>query len=84
LITGASLSVGRSIALGLADHSAAIAVNYSATQRMRRSARPDGAQETHAAARSRGVDACLVEADLSEKGAGRRVVAAATAALGGV
>jgi NAD(P)-dependent dehydrogenase (short-subunit alcohol dehydrogenase family) len=30
VITGASLSIGRSIALGLADHGAAIAVNYSA------------------------------------------------------
>jgi NAD(P)-dependent dehydrogenase (short-subunit alcohol dehydrogenase family) len=30
LITGASLSIGRSIALGFAEHGAAIAVHYSA------------------------------------------------------
>jgi NAD(P)-dependent dehydrogenase (short-subunit alcohol dehydrogenase family) len=30
LVTGASLSIGRSIALGFADHGAAIAIHYSA------------------------------------------------------
>jgi NAD(P)-dependent dehydrogenase (short-subunit alcohol dehydrogenase family) len=83
LITGASLSIGRSIALGFAEHGAAIAVHYSATADKALD-RSDAAQETLAAIRSRGVDACLVEADLAEQDAGRRVVADANAALGGV
>src|SRR6185312_3196432 len=83
LITGASLSIGRSIALGFADHGAAIAIHYSAAAD-KAFGRPDAAQETRAAVESRGVDACLIEADLAEKDAARRVVAAATAGLGGV
>ena len=83
LITGASLSIGRSIALGFADHGAAIAVHYSAAAD-KAFGRPDAAQETRAAVQSRGVDGCLVEADLAEEDAGRRVVAAAITALGAV
>ena len=66
LITGASLSIGRSIALGFADHGAAIAVHYSAVAD-KALGRPGAAQDTQAAVRSRGVDACLVEADLAEE-----------------
>jgi hypothetical protein len=41
-------------------------------------------QETLTAVQSRGVRACLVEADLAQDGAGRQVVAGAAAGLGGV
>jgi len=83
LITGASVSIGRSIALGFAEHGAAIALHYSAAADKAFNC-SDAAQETLAAVRSRGVDACLAEADLAEEGAGRRVVAEATAGLGGL
>jgi NAD(P)-dependent dehydrogenase (short-subunit alcohol dehydrogenase family) len=83
LVTGASLSIGRSIALGFAEHGAAIAVHYSAAADKALD-RSGAAQETLAAVQSRGVDACLVQADLAEEDAGRRVVADATAGLGGV
>ena len=83
LVTGASLSIGRSIALGFADHGAAIAVHYSGAAD-KAFGRPDVASETLAAVHSRGVDACLVEADLAQEGAGRQAVAAAAAGLGGV
>ena len=46
--------------------------------------RSDAAHDVLAAVQSRGVDACLVEADLAGQGAGRCVVAAATAGLGGM
>ena len=59
LITGASLSIGRSIALGFAEHGAAISVHYSAAADKAFN-RSDAAQETLTAVRSRGVDACLV------------------------
>lgn len=83
LVTGASLSIGRSIALGFADHGAAVALHYCATAD-EAFGRPDAAQQTLAEIESRGVGGCLVEADLAEKGAGGRAVSAAAAALGGV
>jgi NAD(P)-dependent dehydrogenase (short-subunit alcohol dehydrogenase family) len=83
LVTGASLSIGRSIALGFADHGAAIAIHYSAAAD-EAFGRPGAAQETLAAVQARGVGGCLVEADLSQEGAGRQALAAATGGLGGV
>jgi NAD(P)-dependent dehydrogenase (short-subunit alcohol dehydrogenase family) len=83
LVTGASLSIGRSIALGFADHGAAIAIHYSAAAD-NAFGRPDAVQETLTAVQSRGVRACLVEADLAQDGAGRQVVAGAAAGLGGL
>jgi len=83
LITGASLSIGRSLALGFADHRASIAIHYSAAAD-RAFGHPDAAQETLDQVRTRGVGACLVEADLARAGAGRDVVAHAVAGLGGV
>src|SRR5262245_37358619 len=83
LITGASLSIGRSLALGFADHGAAIAVHYSAAAD-KAFGQPDAAQETLAAVKSRGVAACPVEADLSREGAGREAVEKAVAGLGGI
>jgi NAD(P)-dependent dehydrogenase (short-subunit alcohol dehydrogenase family) len=83
LVTGASLSIGRSIALGFADHGAAIAVHYCAAADQA-FGQPDAAQETLAAVQSRGVRACLVEADLAREGAGGQAFAGAAAGLGGV
>ena len=83
LITGASLSIGRSLALAFADHGASIAIHYSATAD-RAFGHPDAAQETLDQVKARGVGACLVEADLARAGAGRDVVAHAVAGLGGV
>jgi NAD(P)-dependent dehydrogenase (short-subunit alcohol dehydrogenase family) len=83
LITGASLSIGRSLALGFADHSAAVALHYSAAADTA-FGQPDAARHALEAVKSRGVDACLVEADLAHAGAGRAIVAKAIDGLGGV
>lgn len=83
LITGASLSIGRSLALGFADHGAAIAVHYSAAADSA-FGQPNAAQQTLAEVKARGVQACLVEADLGQEGAARQAVAAAANELGGV
>jgi NAD(P)-dependent dehydrogenase (short-subunit alcohol dehydrogenase family) len=83
LITGASLSIGRSVALGFADHGAAIAIHHSAAADQA-FGRPDAAGETLAAVKARGVDACVVEADLARPGAAREAVDKAVEALGGV
>lgn len=83
LVTGASMSIGRSIALGFADHGAAVAVHYSAAADAR-AGLPDAARATLDEVRSRGVDGCLVEADLAQEGGGRRAFELAAAGLGAV
>ncbi len=83
LITGASLSIGRSLALGFADQGASIAIHYSAAAD-KAFGQPDAAQETLAGVTSRGAAGCLVEADLAVEGAARQAVTEAAAALGGV
>src|SRR5690348_12006165 len=83
LITGASLSIGRSLALGFADQGADIAIHYSAAADAA-FGRPDAAQETLVAATSRGVRGCLVESDLARSGEARRTVTEAAEKLGGV
>jgi NAD(P)-dependent dehydrogenase (short-subunit alcohol dehydrogenase family) len=83
LITGASLSIGRSLALGLADHGASVAVQYSAAADQA-FGHPDAAEETVAALKARGVGACLIEADLARVGTGRDIVDQAIAALGAI
>ena len=83
LITGASLSIGRSLALGFADHGADIAVHYSAAADAA-FGQPDAARETLAAVTARGVRSCLVESDLAQPGAGRETVTAAATGLGGI
>src|SRR5438552_15156681 len=83
LITGASLSIGRSLALGFADHGAAVAIHYSA-EADRAFGHPDAAQETLAAVKARGAAACVVEADLARPGVGREIVANASDELGGI
>src|SRR5689334_23322866 len=83
LVTGASLSIGRSIALGFAERGAAIAIHYSAAADAA-FGQPDAAQATLAAVEAHGTSAYLIEADLAPEGAGQRVIAAAAAGLGGV
>jgi len=83
LVTGASLSIGRSLALGFADHGADVAVHYCAAAD-EAFGQPDAAQETLAAVITRGVRGCLVECDLAPAGAARQVVGEATTKLGGV
>lgn len=83
LVTGASMSIGRSIALGFADHGASVAVHHSAAADAT-AGLPDAARATVDEVRARGVDACLVEADLAVEGSGHRAVDLAVAGLGGV
>lgn len=83
LITGASLSIGRSLALGFADHGAAVALHYSCAAD-EAFGQPNAAQKALAEVKARGVSACLVEADLSREGSGRDAVEKAVAGLGGV
>src|SRR6266540_205958 len=83
LVTGASVSIGRSIALGLADHGASIAVHHSA-EADARAGLPHAAGATVDEVRGRGVEACLVDTDLALGGGGRLAVERATAALGAI
>ena len=83
LITGASMSIGRSIALGFADHGASVAVHHSADADAK-AGLPDAAQSTLDEVRMRGVDGCLVEADLAVEGSGRRAVELAIERLGAI
>src|SRR5690348_9069549 len=83
LITGASMSIGRSLALAFASQRASIAIHYSSAADAAVSL-PDAAQATLADVRARGADGCLVESDLAERGAGRRTVESAIAQLGRV
>jgi NAD(P)-dependent dehydrogenase (short-subunit alcohol dehydrogenase family) len=83
LITGASLSIGRSLTLGFADRGADIAIHYSAAADAA-FGRPDAARETQTAVTARGVRSCLVESDLARPGAACQIVDEATARLGGV
>jgi glucose 1-dehydrogenase len=83
LITGASMSIGRSLALAFADHGASIVVHYSADADAKLGL-PGAARATADKVRSRGVKACLVEADLLPEGSGIEIVQRANAALGSV
>lgn len=83
LVTGASMSIGRAIALGFADHGASVAVHYSAAADAR-AGLPDAARSTLDELRSRGAAGCLVDADLAVEGGGRRAFDLAAAGLGGI
>jgi glucose 1-dehydrogenase len=83
LITGASMSIGRCLALGFAEHGASIAVHYSAVADANLGL-PDAARATADEVRSHGVEACLVEAELLREGSGIEIVQRASAALGSV
>lgn len=83
LITGASVSIGRAIALGFADHGAAIAVHHSAAADAAFGL-PDAAAQTVAEIRAKGAAAHAVEADLAEVDGPRRAFDGALAALGSI
>ena len=57
LITGSSRGIGRGIALKLAECGVAVAVHYHKDER--------AAADTLARVRERGVDGCVVQADVS-------------------
>lgn len=83
LVTGASMSIGRAIALGLAEAGADIAVHFS-PEADRAAGLPDAAAETVAAVAALGRRAVRMPADLSHPGAGREAAARAATELGGL
>lgn len=83
LITGASMSIGRSIALGFADHGASVAIHHSSAADAK-AGLPDAARITLEEMRSRGVSGCVVDADLALEGGGRDAFEQALAAFGGI
>lgn len=83
LVTGASMSIGRAIALALAEAGAHIAVHHAAAAD-RAMGLPDAAEETVQAIVGLGCRAEKLDVDLAKVGAGHRLVAAAEAALGPV
>jgi NAD(P)-dependent dehydrogenase (short-subunit alcohol dehydrogenase family) len=83
LVTGGSLSIGRSIALAFADAGADVAIHHSAAADQA-FGRPGAAEEAAASLRERGARAAIVEADFEVAGEARRTVEAAMQALGGV
>ena len=83
LVTGGSMSIGRAIALGFADHGASVAIHHSRAAD-EAFGLPDAADETLAAVRARGAESCLIEADLATEGGGRLAVERAIAEMGGV
>jgi len=83
LVTGASVSIGRAIALGFADHGAAVAVHYSAAADTAFGL-PDAAAATVAEIRAKGATAHAIEADLAAADGPKRAFDGALAALGSV
>lgn len=83
LITGASVSIGRAIALGFADHGARIVVHHSA-EADAAFGLPDAAAQTVSEIRSRGAVAHAVEADLAAVDGPTRAFDGAISALGQV
>jgi len=81
LITGASLSIGRAIALGFAEHGADIAVHHAA-EADRAFGFPDAAKDTVTQIRALGREAHAIEADLAKPGGPKRAFDGAVAALG--
>ena len=76
LVTGGAVRIGRRLSLEVADMGLDVAVHYHSSR--------DAAEQTAAACRSRGVRSEVVAGDLGSAEGCRRVVAQATAALGGL
>lgn len=83
LVTGGSVSIGRSIALAFADAGADVAIHHNGAADVA-FGKPDAAQETANSIGERGGRAVIIEADFAVPGEARRTVAAASDALGGV
>ena len=76
LVTGARRAIGRAIALGLAEHGAAVAIHHLAE--------PEEAGAVVAEAERLGARAVAVAADIGEAGACRRLVEETRERLGGL
>jgi NAD(P)-dependent dehydrogenase (short-subunit alcohol dehydrogenase family) len=83
LVTGASMSIGRSIALAFAEAGADTALHYSAKVDAALG-QPDAIGEVAARAEAFGVRAPVIDLELTQPGAGRDAVERAAAALGGI
>ncbi|MBI3503593.1 MAG: SDR family oxidoreductase [Proteobacteria bacterium] len=83
LVTGGSVSIGRAIALGFAEHGASVAIHHSAAADAAFGF-PDAARDTVAAIRAFGVGGHAVEADLADAQGPRHAYEGAVAALGSV
>jgi NAD(P)-dependent dehydrogenase (short-subunit alcohol dehydrogenase family) len=83
LVTGGSLSIGREIALVIAEAGADIAIHHLRAADAA-FGQPAAAAETVSAIEARGAKAVAVEADFSKPGEAKRCVDEAREALGGV
>jgi NAD(P)-dependent dehydrogenase (short-subunit alcohol dehydrogenase family) len=83
LVTGGSVSIGRSIALAFADAGADVAIQHSADAD-RAFDKADAATQTVDAIRARGARGVAIEADFAVPGEARQTVVSAGEALGGV
>lgn len=75
LITGAGKRLGQAMAVALAQDGYDVAIHYQSSR--------EGAEHTAEAVRAAGTRAVLVQADLSNEGETRELIAKATEALGG-
>lgn len=83
LVTGGSVSIGRALVRAFAEQGADVAIHYAAAADKAFNL-PDAAVETAQECSGRGARTAVIEADLVEPGAGRRVVEEAIAKLGKV
>ena len=83
LVTGGSVSIGRSIALAFADAGADVAIHHAAAADAA-FGKSDAAQEVAGIIRERGRRAAIIEADFAIAGEARRTVESAATALGGI
>ena len=83
LVTGGSVSIGRSIALAFADAGANVAIHHAQAADVA-FGKPDAAQETGRLIGERGRRFAIIEADFAVAGEARRTVRAAADALGSV
>jgi glucose 1-dehydrogenase len=83
LVTGGSVSIGRSIALAFAEAGADVAIHYARAADVA-FGKPDAAEETAGLIRQGGGKCAVIEADFAKPGEGRRSVEAAIAALDGI
>src|ERR1700733_2989382 len=82
LVTGGSVSIGRSIALAFADAGADVAIHHARAADIAFE-KPEAVEETAGLIRQAGSKCAVIEADFEKSGEARRTVEAATAALGG-
>ena len=83
LVTGGSVSIGRSIALAFADAGADVAIHHAQSADVA-FGKADAAAETASLIRERGVRATVIEADFEQPGEARRTLAEAEEVMGAV